>query len=82
MPRKPAASIPESLRNFDVLPNSAEVAQPTLKSIFGISDATVWRRVRSGELPQPRRHGKRTTRWNVGELRAILNASPESRGTK
>lgn len=64
--------VPGSLRNFDALPDSAEVRLPTVTSLFGISAATVWRRVKDGALPKPRKFGPNTTSWRVGELRAVL----------
>lgn len=73
MSDKTSKTIPDALRNFDALPDSAHVNQRAVEAIFAISAATVWRRVNSGVLPQPYRHGLRTTRWKAGELRAILN---------
>ena len=64
----------DALRNFDQLPNSAYVRQPTVEALFAISSATVWRRVRAG-LFKAHRFGERTTTFNVGELRRALNAS-------
>lgn len=71
------ATIPETLKHFDSLPDAAEVRQPTVEALFGISAATVWRRVRAGTLPQPRKFGPRTTTWNVGALRAVLAPKPD-----
>lgn len=68
----PAANLPDALRHFDQLPDSAQVRQPTVEALFGISAATVWRRVNSGDLPKPHKYGQRTTTWNVGQLRAVL----------
>lgn len=77
-PKKPPhvrdyPSIAESLRQFDSLPDSAHVRQPVVESLFGISHSSVWRWVAAGHLPKPRKHGVRTTAWNVGELRAVLS---------
>lgn len=71
--------ISDSLRNFDELPSSAHVRQPVVESLFSISAATVWRRVRSGLLPRPRKFG-RTTAWSVGELRTVLANMKEGAG--
>ena len=60
--------IPASLKNFDVLPDAAEVRVPVVAAVFGCSVPTVWRRVRSGHLPEPKRR-LGVTSWNVGELR-------------
>jgi len=69
-----SGELPGALRHFDSLPDSAEVRLPTVAALFGISKATAWRWSRAGRLPAPRRHGPRTTSWNVGELRAVLSA--------
>lgn len=66
-----ANTIPEALRDFDLLPPSAFVSQKVVEALFDISGATVWRRVRTNDLPAPHRFGKRTTRWRVGELRKV-----------
>jgi predicted DNA-binding transcriptional regulator AlpA len=75
MTQKSATShneIPDALRNFDTLPDSANVRQPVLEGLFACSHSTIWRRVRSGTLPTPRKLSARVTTWNVGDLRRIL----------
>jgi predicted DNA-binding transcriptional regulator AlpA len=64
--------IPDALKNFDSLPDSAHVRQPVVEALFGYSASTVWRRVRDGLLPKPERLGPRTSAWNVGKLRRVL----------
>lgn len=66
--------IPEALKNFDSLPDSANVRLPVVQALFCCSPATVWRMVKSGRLPQPRRISERVTAWNVGMLRKTLAA--------
>lgn len=67
------AALPDALKNFDALPDSAEVRQPVVEALFGISAATVWRwSKKAGRLPKPHKRGPRVTTWNVGELRAVL----------
>lgn len=73
---KPAGKeIPDALKNFDSLPDSAFVRQPVVKALFGFSDSTVWRRVKSGALPAPEKQGPRVTAWNVGKLRRVLQGA-------
>jgi predicted DNA-binding transcriptional regulator AlpA len=67
--------IPESLRNFDLLPDSASVRQPVVQSLYACSPASVWRGVKAGRIPRPRKLSPRITCWNVGELRAALAAA-------
>jgi predicted DNA-binding transcriptional regulator AlpA len=61
------------LRLFDELPDSAHVPIDTVCGLYCCSNATIWRRVRSGEIITPVRFGSRTTRWNVGDLRRALS---------
>jgi len=66
--------VPDALKNFDSLPDSANVRQPVVKALFGCSDATVWRMVKRGSIPAPRKLSERISAWNVGELRKALAA--------
>lgn len=70
--RTDPSTIPDALKNFDSLPNSANVRQPTVEGLYGCSAATVWRMVKRGTLPAPRKLSDRVTAWNVGELREAL----------
>lgn len=65
-------SIPSEAVNFDALPDSAHVRLPVVTILFARSKASIWRDVRAGRLPPPRKCGPRVSAWNVGELRAIL----------
>ena len=56
---------------FDSLPDDARAALPVVCALFDISPATVWRRVKSGVLPEPVKDGS-STRWIVGDLRRCL----------
>lgn len=64
--------IPYALANFDVLPDAAHVREPVVKALFGVSHATVWRWVKRGRLPAPRKLSARVSGWNVGDLRKSL----------
>lgn len=61
-----------ALEKFDSLPDSANVRLPTVMSLYGVSAATVWRNIKNGNIPQPRKLTTRTTVFNVGELRLAL----------
>ena len=66
------STIPDALRHFDSLPDSAHVRQPVVEALYGFSASTVWRHVRAGTIPAPRKLSERCTVWNVGEVRAAL----------
>ena len=74
---KQEAVIPDSLKHFDSLPDSANVKEPVVCGLLDCSPATVWRRVKDGGLPQPTRLG-RMTFWNVGQLRKALASLQEA----
>jgi predicted DNA-binding transcriptional regulator AlpA len=62
----------DALYNFDSLPDSAVVTQPVVEGLFTCSPSTVWRRVKSGLIPKPKKVGLSTV-WSVGELKQSLN---------
>ena len=64
---------------FDYLPDSANVRLPVVKALYGISAPSVWRNVKNGNIPKPRKLTPRTTVWNVGELRAALGLDGEDK---
>jgi predicted DNA-binding transcriptional regulator AlpA len=61
-----------SLRDFDLLPDSAHVRLPVVAALHGISRVTVWRWSKAGRLPTPVRRGG-VTAWNVGALRRSMS---------
>lgn len=60
-----------TLRDFDNLPDSADVRVRVVSAWRGISVPTVWRHSKLGLLPEPEKRGGVTT-WNVGKLRAAF----------
>lgn len=67
-------AIPDSLRSFKEMPDAAHVRLPTVCGLNGFSPATLWRKVKAGTFPAPRKLSERVTAWNVGELRDHLAA--------
>ena len=65
-------TIPSALQYFDQLPDSANVRQPIVETLFACSSSTLWRRVKDGRIPKPRKLSDRVTAWQVGELRLAL----------
>ena len=68
------SAIPDALTNYDSVPDSAHVRLPVVQALVGCSSATVWRMVKRGTLPAPRKLSERVTAWNVGDLRKALAA--------
>lgn len=69
------SELPDALINFDLLPDTANVRQPVVEALIGCSAATIWRMVKRGSLPAPRKLSPRVTAWNVGLLRKALSTS-------
>lgn len=67
-------ALPDSLKNFDALPDSAHVRLPTVAALWACSSVTVWRAVKAGRIPAPKKLSPRTAAWNVGELRRALQS--------
>jgi predicted DNA-binding transcriptional regulator AlpA len=72
--RREAAAL-NVLEHFDRLPDMAQVRQPVVEALFGISPATVWRRVKDGRIPAPNKQSPGVTTWTVGALRSRLSAA-------
>jgi predicted DNA-binding transcriptional regulator AlpA len=72
-----AASIPDALKNFDSLPDSKLVGESVVRALLGdCSSATLGRKVKRREMPQPYKLSPQTRGWKVGELRKWLAELP------
>lgn len=70
---------PENSRSFDALPDSAYLRESQLVNkpgnptpIIPASASTLWRWVKAGTFPAPRKLGPKLTAWRVGDVRAWL----------
>lgn len=55
--------------------NSALVQQLTVLEVakaLGVSPATIWRWAKAGRIPQPRKLGENSTRWDSREVQAAI----------
>ena len=68
-------SINPALRDFDQLPDSASVRLPVVAALFACSVPSVYRGIKAGRIPAPRKLSPRTSCFNVGELRKALAQS-------
>jgi predicted DNA-binding transcriptional regulator AlpA len=66
------------LFRFDDLPNDALLRVAQVAALVGVSVPTIWRRVASGDFPDPIRIPPRQTAWRVGAVRAYLANPPRT----
>lgn len=59
---------------FNDLPNSALLRERQILPILPWSAPTLWRRVKTGDFPQPIRLEGRITCWRWGDVREWLDA--------
>lgn len=67
-------AIPEALANFDQLPDCAYIRLNTVKRLYGVSAATIWRNCKKLKMPCPVKLSERCTAWSVKAIRADLAA--------
>ncbi|MEN8720621.1 MAG: hypothetical protein ABF296_10210 [Oceanococcaceae bacterium] len=65
-------ALSQTVEQFDCLPDAALIDQKTLEVLLGCGPTSVWRWVKSGDVPRPVRIGLRSNRWRVGDIRALL----------
>jgi prophage regulatory protein len=66
-------AIPDALRDFAALPDESFVRLPVVRGLYGhVSAPTIWRGVKTGRIPEPRKLTANVTAWNVGALRRAL----------
>lgn len=80
MSRKTAPQqIPAATRNFEKLPDSAQIGPRDMCALLSCSNETLKRRWRAGVIPAPIRHSHNMLRWNVGEVRSALAKMAQAR---
>lgn len=72
LPRREVMLAEPGFINFQSLPDCAFVDARVVCPLYGISMATLWRRIAQGLVPQPVKLSVRSTRWRVGDLRKHL----------
>lgn len=60
--------------NFQNLPDLALLRERQLREVLPFSGVTLWRRVKTGDFPQPVRLPGRITAWRWGDVRQWLAA--------
>ncbi|PZO66278.1 MAG: transcriptional regulator [Pseudoxanthomonas suwonensis] len=60
--------------SYDTLPDFALVRERQVLPVLPFSSPTLWRRVKSGDFPQPVRLEGRMTAWKWGDVREWLEA--------
>ena len=64
--------------DFDSLPDFALMREREILPLLPWSAPTLWRRVKSGDFPQPVRLEGRITAWRWGEVRKWLAAQVDA----
>ena len=59
-----------------------QLTRVQLERWLGIGRSTIYRRMRTGEFPLPRRIGGRAVRWSESEIERWLASRPRSTGDK
>ncbi|MCK6402034.1 MAG: transcriptional regulator [Sphaerotilus natans subsp. sulfidivorans] len=67
MPRKTAPD----LKTFADAPDDARIRLDTVTALMAVSRNTIWRRVKAGQFPAPKKDGGATF-WKVGDVRRHL----------
>lgn len=63
------------ISTFDSLPDAGYLRQAQLiPHVVPFSSATLWRKCKAGQFPKPVKLSERVTAWNVGAVRAFLEA--------
>lgn len=69
----------EPMNNFDLLqqfnhaPDEARVGVQTVQMLYGnVARCTIWRNVKSGLIPPPKKLTPNRATWRVGDLREAL----------
>ena len=73
-----AREVPFALENFPRLPPESYVDVKVVAGLIGGGVSTVWAKLKRNDplIPKPRKFG-RSTRFNVGQLRAALSTGAE-----
>ncbi len=61
------------LATYGALPVTGFVRLSDLRPIIGLSDSTIWRRVKSQTFPAPLKLSERVTVWRAEAIRAWLD---------
>ena len=67
-------ALPRQARNFDQLPDGADIPLPHALHVLGCSRSAAYRRIAAGLLPPLIKRGQRAV-FNVGFLRAAMRRS-------
>lgn len=59
------------------LPQEGFVRLPVVLKVLSIGKTSWWCGIRDGKYPRPAMMGKRTARWNVKDIRALIEKYTE-----
>lgn len=63
---------PESVKNFDQLPDSARIDISCVMALTSKGRSTIYRWIDQGIIPRPRKFGPTQNFWTAGDIRRAL----------
>lgn len=67
-----STAVIELLKQVSEMPDEKHVRLPVVAALFACSPSSVYRAVKSGRIPAPKKFSPRVAAWSLGELRAAL----------
>jgi len=64
--------VQRTLERFDSLPDDALIGIRVVSVLIDRSPASIWRDVAHGRLARPVKIGANSSRWHVGDVRAVM----------
>ena len=55
------------------LPEEGFIRLPQVLSLFGVKKSKIWAMVKDEQFPAPKKFGKKTSIWDVREIREVMD---------
>ena len=62
------------------MPTTKLLARPAVEEMTGLTRSSIYRLMRKGHFPEPKRIGERAVRWELDELTAWIENRPRATG--
>ena len=54
------------------LPEEGYIRLPRVLELFQVEKSKIWEMIKAGEFPPPKKFGRRTSLWDVKEIREVM----------